>query len=68
MKVEIKINTSKLENKTFEEGVSFDVAAVLREVADDIERHPHFSEGMSFPITVHGQEVGYFSITKEDEA
>lgn len=65
MKVELYINTSKL--AAYDEA-SEEVAALLRQVADTIERHPNFSPGFSFPIAQPMQmEAGYFTIHEEDK-
>lgn len=57
--------TFRMENAAFEEDASIEAARILRELADRIEGHPHFSEGHSQPVRdLNGNEVGGFFIDK----
>lgn len=60
MKVKITIKT---DNAAFEGGPSFEVARILRELADRIEGHPHFSAGHCQPLhDYNGNQVGWLDV------
>ena len=61
MDVTIKINCDNA--AFFDEGPSFEVARILRELADKQEGNPHFSDGYSSDIRdYNGNSVGYLSV------
>ena len=57
--------TMSLSNDAFvcDDNQSRETARILREIADRIDGHPHFSPGHSQPIRDHnGNEVGNFDV------
>lgn len=57
----------KADNDAFKDygagGESYEVARILRELADRIEGHPHFSDGHAQPLRdYNGNEVGWLSV------
>ena len=52
-----------MDNATFDEVPSAEATRILREIADRIEYHPHFSPGHGQPVRdVNGNEIGFFTV------
>ena len=52
-----------MDNAAFEELPSVEAARILRDLAERIEYHPHFSPGHSQPVCdLNGNEVGSFAV------
>ena len=60
MIITIQINT---ENDSFQGQESFETARILKTLTNQIESHPHFSQGLDMPLfDANGNEAGYFTI------
>ena len=60
--------TIEMDNSTFHEYTepSYEVARILRKLAERIEGHPHYSPGHSQPLyDLNGNKVGYLDVTEE---
>jgi hypothetical protein len=52
-----------MENDAFAENPGEEVARILRDVANRVEGHPHFSKGHSQPLRdANGNTVGNFDV------
>jgi len=60
MTITIKISTG---NAAFEDDASQEVARILRELAKDMDGHPHFGPGFDVALRdVNGNKVGHLTI------
>lgn len=65
MKLTITIDR---DNAAFWEDASREASRILRDMADRIDGHPHFSPGHSQPLfDINGNEVGYFDVKRTAE-
>lgn len=70
MIISISIDTTKTNAPCFEDGADTKVAMLLRDLANRLDGHPHFSPGMSMPITdpdMGHDECGYFDIFEKKQ-
>ena len=69
MKTVIVINQKGNEFGHFEvDDPSRQVAGILRDIAERIDGHPHFSPGHSQPITIGGKEIGSVDVYRDGVA
>lgn len=63
MDVTIKINCDNAAFEDNENGASGEVARILRQLANKIDGHPHFSPGHDQALyDANGNEVGYLTV------
>ena len=60
----IKMHTPAFD---FDDRPGYEAARILRDLAERIEAHPNFSEGLSMPLLDHnGTEVGNMHLTHNE--
>lgn len=67
MKIVLLIDTSKTEAINFEDGASYEVSTILKNIARNIKGHQRFSEGFFAPVfSSGGKDCGFLTIYPED--